>query len=416
MKRLPVRDIEGRGWWQRDISSLRRLCAYNVVNGDVLRVLRGYADNTFSACLTDPPYGISFMGKKWDHGVPSIRVWREVLRVLKPGAFMLAFGGTRTYHRLVCAIEDAGFEIRDCLMWLYGSGFPKSMDVSKALDRKAGVERRFVGAKPDAAKRSYKGPRNSGWERPWMSDPNFINQNRMQSVPATAIAELFDGYGTALKPAWEPIILAMKPCQGTFAENILSHDVGGLNINASRIGSVKEVPASVSRHKGVRCNGVYGVESGLESGHNPNIGRWPANLLLDHYSGIALDKQVGNRPGCKSPSSVKSVSKFRPGQGTYQGQGPIYGDTGGASRFFYTAKASKRDRGPGNTHPTVKPVRLGEYLAKLLLPPGINHELLIPFCGSGSEIVGARLAGWSCVTAIDSELEYCTIAQQRILR
>lgn len=219
------------------------------MEGDCLEVMASMEPNTFTSIVSDPPYGLSFMGKEWDHGLPGVPFWTEALRVTKPGGMLLAFGGTRTYHRLTCAIEDAGWEIRDCLMHLYGTGFPKSHNISKALAKKGEAE---------------------------AADP-------------------WDGWGTALKPAWEPVILAMKPLDGTFAENALKWGVGGLNIDGARIGTTVETwPASRSFAPGISSGYTEGRGKGptQATGEAPK-GRWPANVTLDDFSAELLDEQSG---------------------------------------------------------------------------------------------------------------------------
>ncbi len=368
--------------------------------GDSREVLPLLEPEQFTACVCDPPYHLTqtsrkgsprnndpetpfgrtrlgsrgFMGKTWDGGDTAFQpeFWTEVLRILKPGAMLLAFGGTRTFHRLTCAIEDAGFEVRDCLMWLYGSGFPKSLDISKALDKAAGAE---------AAKR-------------------------------------WNGWGSSLKPAWEPIILAMKPLDGTFSQNAQHHGVAGVNIDASRIGVGKggrrDGEKSAEKRYAGRGSTNFAPTPGPRGGDAK--GRWPANLLLDDEAGKLLDRQSGERPGCRSPSNARSGSKFRPGQGKCMPQGVIYPDTGGASRFFYCSKASKRDRTCDgrveNSHPTVKPRSLMEYLCRLVTPPG-GGLILDPFMGSGSTGIGALLTGNRFV-GIELEPESFETARQRI--
>jgi len=340
--------------------------------GDCREVMSAYEESTFTACVTDPPYELGFMGKDWDQAGVSYdsETWRAVLRVLKPGAFLLAFGGTRTYHRMTCAIEDAGFEVRDCMMWLYGNGFPKSHNISKAISK---------------------------------------------SGDRTA-SDMWDGYGTALKPAWEPVVVAMKSLSGTFAKNALEQRVAGLNVDGGRVeyetgGSLASNPSLRRSVKGGNGGHIIATESESREMVSHAKGRWPANLLLDEESGAMLDKQSGERPGCRSRSNAKPESKFRPGQGEYMPQGPIYPDTGGASRFFYCAKSSKKERGEGNDHPTVKPLRLMKHLLTLVTYPEQNL-VLDPFCGSGTTLLACREMGLSCV-GIDSDPHAVEIAEAR---
>jgi site-specific DNA-methyltransferase (adenine-specific) len=366
----------------------------NVVHkADVLDALRAMPDNSFHGCLTDPPYGLSFMGHQWDHGVPSVEVWREVLRVLRPGAHLLAFGGTRTFHRLTCAIEDAGFEIRDCMSWLYGSGFPKSLDVGK-------------------------------------------------------VAPAFAGHGTALKPAWEPIIVARKPLEGTVAANVQRWGCGALAIDASRVPGLADKPGGKIRS--VRHFDGHETGRADKDAPEPNpLGRWPANVVLDEEAGAALDAQSGTLQarGNKAPSTSKKAIGAAYGKYGPASSGPEYNqnDSGGASRFFYCAKASRTERdagldgfepsspahgyatlpdkrmdreqvrnNPRNVHPTVKPLALAAYLARLILPPVEGTRLLVPFCGSGSEMIGGLRAGWSHVEGIDSWDVAVRIARARL--
>tara|TARA_Y100000310_G_scaffold154514_1_gene154067 strand:- start:2105 stop:3166 length:1062 start_codon:yes stop_codon:yes gene_type:complete len=333
----------------------------NVV--DVLR--RKYDDDTFSGCFCDPPYGLNFMGKTWDGEVPDVDVWSEVYRTMKSGSYVLAFGGTRTWHRLAVAIEDAGFEIRDTIMWVYGTGFPKGQDIGKST-------------------------KCSNWE----------------------------GYGTVLKPAYEPIIMAMKPLDGTYANNALEHGIAGINIDVSRVGD------EIMKNDGIwdtNTNPYPSHKFAKRSDYTPSqmdkrekvVGRYPANLIHDGSDEVA-----------------KNFPKT-------------------TSRFFYVPKPSQKERNEGlddlpdrnagiyaqdewsrknmgntpdsqrspikNIHPTVKPIKLCEYIAKMILPPNpTEQKLLVPFSGSGSEIIGAMNAGWEDVTGIEISEEFIEIAKRRI--
>lgn len=401
-----------------------------VYHVDNREVLKRFADATFHAIVTDPPYELGFMGKKWDSsGIAYDReLWQQCLRVLKPGGYVLAFGGSRTYHRLACAIEDAGFEIRDMIEWLYGSGFPKSMDVSKAMDKAAGKEN-VIGTKPDR----------------WTGKGNSLNfsTDREQSVckitaPVTADAKLWQGWGTALKPAHEPICIARKPLEGTVAENVLKHGVGAINIDACRIGT------DDTRQKTYKMTSK-GLPDGCYNNPGKNTaridmlagsacGRFPANLILDPIAAAMLDAQSGDQCGAAAP-----VRKGHSGasKGIYQDfaskgdDGATFrGDTGGASRFFYTAKASGTDRGNNvkgalplfgveeeefrNTHPTVKPLALMRYLLKLVCPTHLNERIhvLDPFLGSGTTAVACRELGID-VTGIELEADHIAIIRER---
>jgi len=318
--------------------------------GDCLDVIPRISN--ISAVVTDPPYGLEFMGKGWDHGVPTVGYWAEVLRVLKPGGHMLAFGGTRTYHRLTCAIEDAGFEIHDCLMWLYGSGFPKSLNVSKALAKQG-------------------------------EDQDTVDQ--------------WQGYGTALKPAWEPIILARKKPEGTIAKNVLAHSAGGLNIDGCRVGTDDVlVRPDISRED----NTVLGKGLGSGVQEEPQ-GRWPANLVLDEEAGQMLDEQSGVLKDGVAVQRNGGGQKIGTGRAFHGSKGAVrdnvgYGGEGGASRFFYCSKASQAERtfnrSVENKHPTVKPIDLMRWLVRLVSSP-TKGVILDPFMGSGSTGVAAVLEG-----------------------
>ncbi len=425
--------------------------------GDVVAVLKEYADNVFDAVLCDPPYGLSFMGRKWDYDVPTVDLWREVFRVCKPGAPLIAFGGTRTYHRLVVNIEDAGFEIRDQLTWLYGSGFPKSLNVSKALDDAAGATRPVVGERTLTGNAAYE----EGGVQLIGSDTRGTKAAKVVPItaPATDLAKAWDGYGTALKPAVEPAVLARKPLEGTVAENVTRYGVGALAIDACRIG---RPPGDVATGWGV--TGSKESENLAMSGKNyeraPKAeegdelgGRWPANLILDEAAGALLDAQTGDRPstltGRAAPGAkhANPSDANKPGMFGVGGGGAVYADSGGPSRFFYCPKANRRERDLGcddlpvvsaaeqtgrkegsaglknprasstsagrNTHPTVKPLALCEYLARLIQPPKPD-ALLVPFAGSGSEMIGALRAGWPVVVGIERELAYVEIARRRL--
>lgn len=361
----------------------------------------------FSTVITDPPYELGFMGKAWDSSGIAFNpeTWRAVMRVCKPGAFLLAFGGTRTFHRLTCAIEDAGWEIRDCMMWLYGSGFPKSLDISKAIDKAAGAEPVIL-SEGKAVKRMIPGADQN-------TTGSWIKDNGREYVPtiteaATDAARQWSGWGTALKPAWEPIIVAMKPLDGTFAENAQRHGVAGLNIDGGRVAGPK--PATTRGADGQ--NGRYGPINSQGRIEDDGLGRWPANIILDEVAAEMLDEQSGMLTSGK-PSGIKAGGKLNC-YGEYAGGIPVtgIGDSGGASRFFYTAKASKSDRGHGNTHATVKPQSLIKYLCTLTDTP-THGEILDPFGGSMTTLVAARECGRPAL-AIDMVEDHCRIGVDRL--
>lgn len=444
---------------------------YQLLDGDCLETLAGMEDCSIDAVVTDPPYGISFMGKEWDgpggmlgqmatgdeqRGVFAYggthsrgyadndnvqfqewcRLWAsELLRVLKPGGHLLAFGGTRTYHRLACGVEDAGFEIRDCLAWMYGSGFPKSLDVSKAIDKAAGAEREVVGTKtrPDGSQRLNAGN--------WQAGMGYHGNGptaEVATAPATPAAQKWQGWGTALKPAYEPVILARKPLTGTVAANVQEFGTGALNIDACRVAGPPSAGGSHSGRDGTReVVGNYGYDR-TKIDRSMAQGRWPANLILDPEAGAMLDAQSGETTS--GAAGVKGSSGFTAG---YDGDYTVpYGDTGGASRFFYCAKASRAERNAGldglpkkrggikndsgrgfsesdpyaeilvaNHHPTVKPIDLMRYLVRLVTPPG--GTVLDPFTGSGTTGIAANLEGFDFI-GIEREAEYREIAEARL--
>jgi site-specific DNA-methyltransferase (adenine-specific) len=380
--------------------------------GDCLDVLRAMADCSVDAVVTDPPYGLAFMGKRWDYDVPSVEIWAECLRVLKPGGHLLAFAGTRTQHRMAVRIEDAGFEIRDLIMWVYGSGFPKSLDVSKAIDKAAGAEREVVGAAVygEGHVQRNGGDSVSGYSGGLTTEGEGV---RTITAPATPEAQQWAGWGTALKPALEPITMARKPLAGTVAANVLEHGTGALNVDGCRVGT--EPPAPRNAPKKIIRGGKFhaAAEAEREMSHfNPTSGRWPANLIHD-----GSDEVVGLFPLNESPQPRKTKrspdSGTRTGYGTFAGQEDVvigFGDSGSAARFFYTAKATKAER-QGVTHPTVKPLDLMAYLCRLVTPPG--GTVLDPFMGSGTTIKAAISEGFNAI-GIERDPQYFAMAEHRM--
>lgn len=382
-------------------------------HGDCLDVIRGLADNSIDSIVTDPPYGLNFMGKHWDDGAIAFNVvlWKECLRVLKPGGHLVAFGGTRTWHRLAVAIEDAGFEIRDNLAWLYGSGFPKSLDVGKAIDKAAGAKREVVGISPHSANREA----DMGYNGTGHSEGL-----RTLTAPATDAAKQWTGWGTALKPAFEPIVLARKPLAGTVAATVLEHGTGALNIDACRVGTDSRT------NRGMASLGVMHVGNWKpREVSNTVAGRWPANVLLDDHAAALVDEQSG-----VSASSLRIDDLQGGGHTTRRsdffsrGQSETevvrtYGDSGGASRFFpvfkYNAKAPTKERPDvdGVRHPTVKPLALMQWLVRLVTPP--NGTVLEPFAGSGTTVEACLREGVR-VIAIEREDEYLPLIKARIKR
>ena len=435
--------------------------------GDCLDVLATLPDASVDSVVTDPPYGLEFMGKEWDAPwkasgvgrgvrvaterademtptggghttsagpylaarVDSVRVaglpfqqwcelWaRECLRVLKPGGLIVAFGGTRTFHRLACAIEDAGFEIRDSIAWLYGSGFPKSLDVSKAIDKAAGAEREVIGLK--ASNRP-----NVVGQRPGDSMGGGNYGERVETAPATPDAERWQGWGTALKPAFEPVVVARKPLEGTVASNVLTWGTGALNIDATRVattdslgGGANKGMTAETRHEGFarpwmrddEAREAAAARSRENTARAQALGRWPANVVLDEHAAAELDRQSG-----ESSSRIGKPRGAAHGEGWgMTATGAEYADMGGASRFFYVSKAptSERPRVGGIAHPTVKPLDLMRWLVRLVTPPG--GTVLEPFAGSGTTAEACVLEGFQCI-AIEREADYLPLIVSRL--
>ena len=408
-------------------------------HGDCIEVLRTLPDASVDSVVTDPPYGLEFMGKEWDklqtaqwrgerekwqdglvenhiahrlskgprygNEPAAMQDWHnawatEALRLLKPGGHLLAFGGTRTWHRLACAIEDAGFEVRDSIAWLYGSGFPKSLDVSKAIDKAAGAERDRV---------PYFGGIASGSGN-YGGGGKVHAGSKVGPAPATPAAQQWQGWGTALKPAFEPVVVARKPLIGTVAANVLEHGVGGLNIDGCRIGTDQV---------GWGGGGSALHEGGLsrEGGYaRPTTGRWPANVILDEDQAEVLDGQSGvtsSRASAGRNGSDDGGTTWNLQRAADEVRG--HDDTGGASRFFYCPKApaSERPKVDGIAHPTVKPLALMRYLCRLVTPPG--GVILEPFAGSGTTVEAALLEGFNII-AIEREAEYLPLIQARLDR
>lgn len=360
--------------------------------GDSRDLLHTLPDNSIDSVVCDPPYALvsivkrfgganaapakgdiyarasaGFMGKTWDTGETAFAVefWEQVLRVLKPGGHAVAFSGTRTYHRLACAVEDAGFEIRDMLCWHYGSGFPKGHNVARGIDTVLGAS----GGRGALAGRNRSGGRT-------ITTTGMTRSEYYEYIPASASAQEWQGWSTALKPATEPIVFARKPLVGTVASNVLRHGTGAINISGCRIESEEELRRNSSGgDNGLLGSNTFKIRERRVEDKNAPPGRWPANLLHD-------------------------------------GSEEVLAGLGEASRFFYCAKASKSDRGPYNSHPTVKPTELMRWLCRLVTPPG--GTVLDPFMGSGSTGKGAALEGFRFI-GFEREPEYYSIATLRIL-
>jgi site-specific DNA-methyltransferase (adenine-specific) len=366
-----------------------------LIHGDCLEKLKELPDCSVDSVVTDPPYGLSFMGKKWDYDVPSVEVWKECLRVLKPGGHLLAFAGTRTQHRMAVRIEDAGFEIRDMIAWVYGSGFPKSLDVSKAIDKAAGHWRGKAGEVVS--------------DNGAMSGGNYERTPKGNAITAAAAA--WQGWGTALKPALEPITVARKPLgEKTVAANVLEHGTGALNVDGCRVGTNGETPkGSGNPVKNADPSAIQPGRSGGNGGNETSpLGRWPANLIHD-----GSDEVVGLFPQSSAGKTGRATIPSNPIklQSSHTVNHVGHNDSGSAARFFYQAKSSKKDRGEGNTHPTVKPTDLMRYLCRLVTPPG--GIVLDPFMGSGSTGKAAVIEGFNFI-GIEREESYMEIAEARI--
>jgi DNA modification methylase len=379
-----------------------------IYNGDCANVLLSIPDNSIDAVVTDPPYGLSFMGKRWDYDVPSVDVWVQCLRVLKPGGHLLAFAGTRTQHRMAVRIEDAGFEIRDMIAWVYGSGFPKSMDVSKAIDKAAGAERSGTGEMVRSGCRAAR----DGAELVGAQTVEAAKWKEL-TTPTTDMAKQWEGWGTALKPALEPITMARKPIPGTVADNVQKHGTGALNIVKCRIETSDKLSGSGSaplKHGGENHRPFHD-KAESRGCHQHESGRWPANLIHDGSEEVVSqfpETTSGANPTRRSSAKFKNAySEFAGQESCEQHRGA---DSGNASRFFYTAKADSSER-RGSKHPTVKPLDLMRYLVRLVCP--IGSTVLDPFMGSGTTIEAARLENCKSI-GIERETQYCSDAIKRI--
>lgn len=400
----------------------------NLLNGDCLELLKTIPENSVDAIVTDPPYGLSFMGKKWDYDVPSVEIWKGCLRVLKPGGHLLAFAGTRTQHRMAVRIEDAGFEIRDMIAWVYGNGMPKIHDLGKAVDKLQGNKRDVVG----------KG--KSGVKRKCM-DNKFKGDYELTEGKTS-----FEGWANLLKPALEPITLARKPIsEKTIAKNVLKWGTGGVNIDGCRVPTSDDLNGG-TYSKGLPSNDGFfkGLKNKCGKEYKQPKGRYPANLIHDGSSDVlSLFPETAKGWG-KATNSTKSKDSSMFGIGGVNANRYDIG-SGSAARFFYCAKASKNERNAGldnfdkkqkgtyaqdkwsrenmgntpdskrepvaNTHPTVKPIKLMRYLCRLITPT--DGIVLDPFMGSGSTGCAAKAEGFGFV-GIELDKEYFEIAQARI--
>lgn len=397
----------------------------NLLHGDCLEKIKTLPDNSVDAIVTDPPYGISFMSKKWDYDVPSVEVWKEAMRVLKPGGHALIACGTRTQHRMVVNIEDAGFEIRDVVSWIYGNGFPKSLNISKAIDKAAGAGREVVGIH----KRHGGGKANSGS----MAGELGTESNLPLTAPATEAEKQWDGWGTALKPSSEFFTLCRKPLsEKTIAANVLKWGTGGINIDACRVGTEGATSRSGQAAYPKNEDGTEDRSgSWARTGHKIeklDQGRFPANLIHDGSQQV-LDLFPETKPSKSGGVTSRTGNGAEYGMGTAPRTG--HNDQGSAARFFktindlddvtetdfgnmrafYCAKASKKDRDEGNNHPTVKPTALMQYLCRLITPAG--GTVLDPYMGSGSTGKAAVKEGFDFI-GCELDEDYYNIAKARI--
>jgi len=373
-----------------------------LLQGDCLEQMKTLEDNSVDAIVSDPPYGISFMAKKWDYDVPSVEVWKEAMRVLKPGGHALIACGTRTQHRMVVNIEDAGFEVRDVVSWIYGSGFPKSLNISKAIDKAAGAEREVVGVSSNSRDRS----------KHVVHAMNEIPNKPIDiTAPATEAAKQWDGWGTALKPSSEFFTLCRKPLsEKTIAANVLKWGTGGINIDGCRVGT----DAGWSYPSGAGGNGFHGGVGRKADGSRKDAcestqGRFPANLIHDGSQEV-LDLFPKTKSGALKPykENHKNASSYSMEREKTFTQSA---NSGSAARFFYCAKASKKDRDEGNNHPTVKPTALMAYLCRLITPTG--GTVLDPYMGSGSTGKAAIKEGFDFI-GCELDPDYFNIAETRI--
>lgn len=433
---------------------------FKVLNGNMLEIVPTLEENSFDSCITDPPYELGFMGKQWDSSGVAFQAetWKEVYRVLKPGGYLLAFGGSRTYHRIACAIEDAGFEIRDCIMWLYGSGFPKSMNIGKAMESKL---QNGSANKKDFKKLEGTKVQSGDWGISKMSSEQGFRPKdycedkhfRVDKVDyKNEIAKQWSGWGTALKPAYEPIIVARKPLKGSCIDNVIKYGVGGINIDECRVPLENNelIATNIGFSDTLQSDG-WGTKRCITE--KTDIGRFPANVITDGSEEVAMGmhntKEKNGIPYNYAGKEYdnKSTSMFN---GDKPQACSNYNDGGSAMRYFYSAKASKKDRNEGlddfeektkvyngksssssddmkdvekrfttkqkNIHPTVKPTALMQYLIRLVTPKG--GKILDPFAGSGSTGKAAifenkeRDANYF-ITMVELTPEYIPIIQAR---
>ena len=406
-----------------------------LICGDCLAKMKDLKDNSIDTIITDPPYGLKFRDKKWDYEIPSVEIFQEMLRVAKPGATLLCFAGSRTQHRMVVNIEDAGWILKDCILWIYGSGFPKATDISKGIDKNFGKERKVIGIKKDIS-HIERGDTNINDQSYRRSKGVFVKDNTKKDLlnlitePSTPEAQLWDGWKShSIKPAYEPIILAMKPNDQTYVENALKWGVSGLNIDGSRIETNPNDPifAKNLHTRNKRSKNSINIKLGEGVDNDPSEGRFPANIILDREASKILDDQSGMTKSKKRKATNKG--SFFKKQENEEIDIRRHTDQRGASRYFkiidqadrfvYTAKVSKKERNLGcddldkrNDHPTIKPISLIQYLCTLTKTP-TGGIVLDPFMGSGTTGMACLITNRDFI-GIEIDPEYYKIAQKRI--
>lgn len=421
---------------------------YWIIAGDVKTVCDALPEHYFDGVISDPPYALKFMGNKWDYTLPSPECWSSVLRVVKPGAFNLSFGGPKTFHRADCNIEDAGFEIRDHLSWNYAKGMPKpATTMGKVIDAHLGKERVVIGEQVLTGNAGVSTEDKGGT---YGIGVGTTTKTIAVTAAGSEEAAEWEGHGMAPAPAWEPITVSRRPLDGIYAANALRWGTGGFWLDGCRIGGDTH---TINRW----TDGAkpFGGGAGHPYESHQVKGNWPRNVIMDPEAGEILDEIVGNRPSRPSVTKNGGGGKMF---GTAKGQGVKvnggFRSNGLPSRFYFSAKVSANERNAGceslamrsasdcvgrddgsvgigngaagagrtgghqNHHPCLKPIALNEYLSKLILPPprrdGKARRLLVPFCGSGSEMIGAILAGWDEVVGIEMSEEYIEIAGLRL--
>ena len=382
--------------------------AVRILLGDCRERLSELPESSVDSIVCDPPYELGFMGKSWDaSGIAySLDVWKAAFRALKPGGHLLAFSGTRTYHRMVVAIEDAGFEIRDQLAWVYGSGFPKSHDVAQSIEK---LQTTGKARRPDRDLGGLPRNRFSG-----SVEGKLIADTGGKVELTTEAAKQWQGWGTALKPAWEPICLARKPLVGTVATNVLEHGTGAINIDGCRVETDETITNHARSAESAKSKGIYGDSCAQETHQTTGqaLGRWPANLCHDGSDEVV--EHFPSKAGAAAPvkgTEPSGVTNNTYGKFNARVPGTFFADSGSAARFFYCAKTSKSERGEGNDHPTVKPQALMRWLCRLITPPG--GVVLDPFLGSGSTGLASMSEGFRFI-GIELNDNYADIARRRL--